>query len=492
MKLDLYSLIKEAVTRYPDALAMVTPDGQEISYAQVATIIERFTNHAAHTGLRRGNKVLVRINNYTIQLLLIIALSRLGVTCFFGCSPSDTEEAGLALDATISELSPATIPSTGPSARMKYIPFTQGWLAPSNGTHEEASGFAHENDTVIVLGSSGTTGKKKLIPMHWAVIRNRILHVDPVYGTDFQRLLITPGVRTGYGFIGMLRALRHGAAILQPQDSPRKILELMNHYQVDQLCTSPGIIADLVMSQQEAHVDLPSLRRIIFGGSTISLRLLERASACLCRSIVMFYGATECSFVAAGELDQLLKSPAGTVGDILPGIKVAILDIDGQSLPVTQEGKVAIQVPPSIRIADYISSGSGTSSFGNDGWFYPGDKGYLSGQGLLVITGRFSDVINMGGNKFSPESIEAKLSVIKGVLRTGVVGVRNAHGFEDICVAAVCDKDVEHDYLLGNIKRLLGDRVPLKLKLMNSLPFNDGGKIDRTALRKMFATTTIH
>jgi acyl-coenzyme A synthetase/AMP-(fatty) acid ligase len=462
---------------------MVTPDGQEVSYGQVAAIVDSFTLHAALSGLGRGHRVLIQIDNYVAQFLMTLALSRLGVTCAFGFSLSDAQQAELPLDAMITVRYPAAIGSS-----IRFVPFNQGWLTPPENASTTCPGHAHENDAATIVSSSGTTGKKKMMAMSMEMIRDRLAHDVPIYGTGFHRKMFTLGARTHYGFMLMMMAFRQGAAILHGSVDMQKTLELMTHYQIEALDTSPGIISNLVQYQQERNISLPFLRQITVAGSTISPSLLRKASTQLCPSIQVNYGATECGVVAYGKADQLLTQPLGAVGNILPEYKIVVLDDNDQPLPIGETGKIGIQ-SPGFEIKDYLSAGSGTSSLKN-GLFFPGDMGYVTEQEILVITGRFSDLINMGGNKLSPETIEAKLATIHGVLRTGVVGTRNANGFEDVCVTAVCEEGVGHDHLLGEIKRLLGSRIPLRLRLADSLPFNDGGKIDRELLRKTFSSTT--
>ncbi len=476
---DLYGLIGAAIGRFPERTALVTPDGQSVSYAKLAATVDAFAAAAAAHGLKRGDRVNLEVENYAVQVCLTVALSRLGVVTVMGGSTDAVLATGLPLDVAIT-LDPRT------EAEPRNLIFDQGWFTPPE-HRSDCPGFDQPDDVALIVGSSGTTGQRKFMPMSVAQFAAHLGVYNAAYGVDAAIRLITVGALTQWGFLLIMRTLMHGGTMVPPADSPRRTLERINSYGVEELCSVPNVLMDLVQSQRRDPLDLPSLKKILTGGGSISLHAMGEVQAQLGARVRSAYGATEVGYIASAWLDELEGRPEGAVGFVRSGAEVEVLGDTGSALPPGSVGEIRIRTTPDVQIDRYLAKGPQAEDTLRDGWFYPGDTGSVTEDGMLVVTGRATDVINIGGNKLAPASIEATACRIVGVHQAGAVGLRNAAGFEDVCVAAVCDVSVPLASLQATLSDLLGSNTPLRVKIVEALPLNAGGKLDRERLRQWFA-----
>lgn len=479
MGIDLYRLVEPAIRSNPQHIALITPDGQAISYQKLAKTVESFTVAASDAGLKPGDQITLEIDNYAAQVCLMLALSRLGVVTIMGGTTDAVLTAGLHVDAAI------TLEQRKQSGPRNII-FGQTWFGRSNGSQVNPSGFADESETVLVVASSGTTGSRKFMPLSIASIAGRLALFDPLYGTDCPNKLISIGPMTQYGFLLILRALRHGWMVIRPANSPRKTLELVNTYAIDEICTIPNMLMDLVRTQKSSPLPLPSLKQIVIGGSAISREAMCEAQKCLCPRLLTSYGATEVGPIAAATVDELASQAEGAVGFVRKGAEVQVVDENDNELPCGALGQLRIRVSPELMVEKYLCGGAGSEKSLKDGWFYPGDTGYVTENRVLVISGRTTEVINVGGNKLSCRSIEAMAVAIPGVHLAVAMGLKNTAGFEDVCVAIVCEPSLSTEFLREMLVKRLGKATPLRLKIIPSIPLNAGGKPDRTKLRALF------
>ena len=112
----------------------------------------------------------------------------------------------------------------------------------------------------------------------------------------------------------------------------------------------------------------------------------------------------------------------GAVGYVSPGMIVQTADHDGRALATGQEGLLRFRGP---RCVDgYVGNPPGSEMFFRDGWFYPGDIGRVTEHGMMVVSGREKNIIDLGGHKISPDTVEAALMSYPGV--SFAAGVRRA------------------------------------------------------------------
>jgi acyl-CoA synthetase (AMP-forming)/AMP-acid ligase II len=202
-------------------------------------------------------------------------------------------------------------------------------------------------------------------------------------------------------------------------------------------------------------------------------------------NLISIYGATETSMVATAPAHAIADVP-GAVGYVLPGIAVEAVDDRHTPLPLGREGR--LRVRSEYAVSGYLGDPDGTEQAFRDGWFYPGDIGSVTAEGLLVVSGREKAIINLGGDKISPERIETELAGSSGVADVAVAGIPNSAGVEEIHVAVVPTGDYDEAALRGRCRAKFPlDGAKLHILRIDAVPRNEMGKVDRRKLIEMIS-----
>jgi acyl-CoA synthetase (AMP-forming)/AMP-acid ligase II len=195
------------------------------------------------------------------------------------------------------------------------------------------------------------------------------------------------------------------------------------------------------------------------------------------------YGSTEGGVVALAPLDEIAGIP-DAVGVVLPWANLEVVDEGGHPLPSGAEGLIRYRTP---QLTENIEAGDGGELPGVRGpWFYPGDVGSLTKDGVLCLSGRSSDVINRGGVKVSGSRIEEILQALPDIKEAAACGVVGPSGLEEIWVAVVANGPFEVDA----IKQLLAEHDDVKIAAdevleFDELPRGELGKVQKFRLREL-------
>jgi acyl-coenzyme A synthetase/AMP-(fatty) acid ligase len=476
-------LIETQIASQGDAPAVRTPDGQVVSYRRMGETIRAFAARGHTQGLKPGDVVVLEVDNFAVTLCLIFALSRLGATIALGDGCDAMMATGFEPDAVITiDLRFAKQP--------RNIGFNQSWFDKDGNPPLDHWPGLGDGAPCVIGASSGTTGTKKFMPFALDQLEARINEFDQLTGTDPVGRMITLGIGTIWGFCLMVRTLQSGGLIATPVGSPRQSLEVVRDHNIAEIYTVPSVASDLVKAQENNPLVVPSLKRMAIGGGTLSDYLANAAKALLCETVIITYGATEIGHVAVGDIDDLKGTP-GAIGFVGAWLEAQAADDAGKPLKPGEVGDIRFKVPEIMSAKRYIAGAQpGEEDVLSDGWFYPGDTGYITKDGLLVLTGRVSDLINTGGNKLAPEIFEHAVTGQFGVLQAGCVGLNNRDGFDDVCIAVMGQRGIDKDALAKHLVDEFGTTTRFRLMEVEQLPHNMGGNLDRAALRQLFAQPT--
>ena len=207
----------------------------------------------------------------------------------------------------------------------------------------------------------------------------------------------------------------------------------------------------------------------------IGQRILER------------YGMSEAGMITSNPLHGERKG--GTVGRPLPGNEVRVADDRDAALRAGQIG--AIQIRGENVFTGYWNMPEKTrEEFTVDGWFRTGDVGVFDAQGYLSIVGRAKDLIITGGYNVYPKEIELVLDSLHGVAESAVFGVPHADFGEAVTVAVVPREGAtlsEPDIISALRRELANYKVPKRVIIIDDLPRNAMGKVQKNVLRERHA-----
>ena len=186
------------------------------------------------------------------------------------------------------------------------------------------------------------------------------------------------------------------------------------------------------------------------------------------------YGLTETSPVVTANTPAANK--IGTVGRPIPNVQVKI----------AEDGEILVK-GPNVMQGYYHKPEATREVFTSDGWFRTGDIGVLDTDGYLGLTGRIKEIINRGGEKISPQEIEAVLLGHPAVAEAAAFGVPDTKYGEEVCAAVVLKGAADMEGLKLFCQARLADfKVPKMIWITSALPKNATGKIERRALPALF------
>ena len=463
----------------PPAAALCAPGSalNIISYARLARFIHNIGRRALGAGIRPGQTVAIQVKDHIFHVAIALALARMGVATL---SVTDLNlPAGLRVDCAITD-APAAIGNwTGLPIVLADLGWTEGDGRPIDQHFVSPGG-----DTVarIVL-TSGSTGTPKAIAISHALEMKRYERYLFAFGNSFvagSRFFSDMGLGQSTCFRLMVYVLSRGGTFFFPGADPMDSLQTFELYKVQGLFASPGGLSGILKFYEANNAFRSGFDVIIAAGSPLSKTLSERVRARLGSNLVFFYGAAEIAAIAAAPAHAVAEVP-GAVGHVFPGVTLEIVDESGRALRLGQEGSLRVRSP--TMVDGYLGDPEQTRASFRDGYFHPGDLGYLTQDGMLVISGREKEVLNLGGAKIRPQLVEDVLSAFGSVDQAAVVGIPNNLGVDELWALIVPRSPLDEPALRAHCQQRLAPPFwPVRFVTVDALPRNERGKIDRPRL----------
>jgi acyl-coenzyme A synthetase/AMP-(fatty) acid ligase len=452
----------------PARPAIIQPHGMQ-TYRMFANAIMAAAGHFARSELDPGKPVAVSIGDPARMLVASLGLMHAG----FSVVP-------------VSEGLLQHLPLTGADTLVSEhgglvwtdrttILFNDTWMNAQGRRLEAVPTAGREGD--MTFFTSGSTGRPKTVVYTPEGRAHRIRDLKDLILVDFERASVVPSLASTFGFHTSIAILDSGKTVcFAPMGEP--ILLLANLYSVEYMVASTQqAIALAELQEKRARVRLPSLKALRFGGGMISRQGVDRLKRSLCRNIIVHYSATETGAIAMAPHDMIAGVP-DAVGFIVPGVKVEIVDAAGAVLPTGNEGFVRVDTPVTRLAARKSNSDSS--------WYYPGDIGRLTENGLLCIAGRREDVLNRGGVKLATTDVEEFLLAAPGVQDAGACSVMGEAGYGEIWVGVVLENGTDMGEFRVHIEsnqRFSGNID--KMFVVEEIPRGENRKLQREQLQAM-------
>jgi acyl-coenzyme A synthetase/AMP-(fatty) acid ligase len=474
--------IRRVAQLSPDAAAVIH-FGKVVTYRELNGVVDALAGRMLGMGLRPGDAAAILVSDSYGHLALTLALARIGVAAVISRDVAKGV-GGVALKTCFVDAARAT-EAVGGGALVD----DGWWRSPAAADQVAAVPSCPDGKAICVfVSSSGTTGVPKALALSHDMMRTRLFAKWlAIRAPDNARQICTLGLESYYGLYSVLRVLWTGG-LVATAIKWGDIHAAIPLYQFNCLVMSPAQLHALLESLPENAGPFPSIDAIEIGGSTLPPRLAGQARARLCANIHVTYGAAEAGIVAGAPVAVLERDP-GSVGFIAPGVEVQAVDADHRPLPAGAEGTIRIRSGNCID--SYRGDAEATAKSFKDGWFYPGDVGSVSGNGFLAISGRTGEMINAGGVKVSPQSIEDVVLMNQDVSEAAAFSMTHAAtGVQEIWAAIVQKNPVDMDALHSFCVQRLGQRAPRSILLVKALPRNENGKVLRDQLIKLAASAS--
>jgi acyl-CoA synthetase (AMP-forming)/AMP-acid ligase II len=347
-------------------------------------------------------------------------------------------------------------------------------------------GMAEPADIALVLHTSGTTARPKIVPLTQANIAASARHI----GTTLRLspadacLNIMPLFHIHGLIAAVLSSIAAGGAVIcTPGFDALRFFRWLDEERPTWVTAVPTMY-QAILSRAERNRDIIARARLRFLRSSSSslpgpvMRELEAVFGC---PLVESYGMTEASHQMASNPLEGVRKP-GLVG--LPaGPEIAIMDEDGALLPQGAVGEVVIRGPNVT--AGYENNPEANAKAFTKGWFRTGDQGMFDPDGYLMLTGRLKELINRGGEKVSPLEVDGVLSAHPAVAQVLTFAMPHAKLGEEVAAAVVLREGAtltERELRDFASKHLADFKVPRKVVFLPEIPKGATGKLQRIGL----------
>jgi acyl-CoA synthetase (AMP-forming)/AMP-acid ligase II len=343
-------------------------------------------------------------------------------------------------------------------------------------------------DVALVLHTSGSTGRPKRVPLKQ---KNIAVSCGNVAGTyqltpNDVSLCVMPLFHIHGLVASTLSTFLTGGTVVVPNKfNPMSFWRTVREHGVTWYSCVPTIHQLSVARLHEKPEGLEKLRFVRSCSSALSPALMEKLEKTLEVPVLEAYGMTEASHQMCSNPLPPRGRKAASVGPGT-GVKVAIMDEEGNLLPSGQLGEVVIQGPNVIE--GYENNPEANAKSFTNGWFRTGDQGTIDEDGYLHLTARIKELINRGGEKIAPLEIDEVMLCHPCVAEAVAFGMPHPTWGEEVAIAVVLKEPQSEAVLIEHCKQRLADfKVPKKVHIVDKIPRTATGKIQRRALASAFS-----
>jgi acyl-CoA synthetase (AMP-forming)/AMP-acid ligase II len=497
------STLLELLDRGPaHKIAVVVPEQRiEVSYGALRAQVRAIAEQLAAAGITRDDRVGIALSNGLPMLVSLLAASVAGTAAPLNPAykedefrfyledtaarvlilpPEGAEEARRAAGDRVSiltaPLDPATVqlespwPAEVPKARRRPL---------------------MADDVALVLHTSGSTGRPKRVPLTHANLTISAANIAQCYalGPDDVSMCVMPLFHV-HGLIASTLAtlLTGGTVILPARFNPLSFWRVARDFGMTWFSAVPTLHQLLLARAADPTGRRPAgsekLRFIRSCSAALPARVMRALETAFGAPVLEAYGMTEAAHqLASNPLPPAARKP-GSVGRGT-NVEISIIDTHGRHVPSGKRGEVVIRGPNLIH--GYENNPEANVAAFVDGWFRTGDQGYLDADGYLILVGRIKELINRGGEKFSPREIDEALLTHPAVAEAAAFGVPHATWGEEVAAAVVVREPVTEAALLAHCSERLADfKRPKQIHITDVLPRTATGKIQRGAIAKSY------
>jgi acyl-CoA synthetase (AMP-forming)/AMP-acid ligase II len=441
---------------------------REVTYAEFVRDIEQVARYLYQQSLPGNGLVAVLIADAYIHWLMVLALARLGCA---SVSIQPTQQDSLPFlkaDLVLTDHALEAVPF--------LLVSLEGIAAASSAVLPE---LASDVDIPLrVVMSSGTTGDSKKILLMQSMLQRRINNILFVYDISSKtRYLDVVPITTICGFHVPLATWTVGGTVVLWHPQFDRYKNIVRH-RVNLMFASPIILTQLLSAMPRYSAPIDGLR-VFVGGSVLPQAINFQARLRLTSALFIIYGSTEASVTAYAHA-SVADSSSNASGYVLPFAEVQILNAAGQPVAAGEIGEVRIKSEGCV--SAYLDESPLNAEIFREGWFYPGDSGFLDKTGLLHIIGRTRYLMNLGGFKISPDSIENALRDFAGVADIAAFAMEDRNGIAQPCVFIVAKDGFQKKEIIANFHQKFPDLPSLYVFEAAEIPRNDMGKIQRKDL----------
>ncbi len=495
--MTLHDLLKAGEDQAP---AIRASGAEPLTYAGFRTLVMRTIARLNDFGIGRGDRVAIVLPNGPEMATAFVAtasaataaplnpayradefdfyMSDINTKALIVEEGSTSPAVGVAEKRGITVITLKSDPAHGAGA------FT---LSAETGREQPARpGPAESDDTALILHTSGTTSRPKIVPLTHANVAASASNIATALNlaSGDRALNIMPLFHIHGLIAGVLAPLSRGGSIFcTPGFNALKFFSAMEEAAPTWYTAVPTMHQAIVgrASHNREIIARHKLRFIRSSSSSLPPQVITELEAAFGAPVVEAYGMTEAAHQMASNPIGGTRKP-GTVG-IAAGPEVAIMDPDGNLLTAGETGEIVIR--GGNVTAGYENNDKANAEAFTNGWFRTGDQGTIDAGGYITITGRLKEIINRGGEKVSPREVDEVLMDHPAVLQVVTFAVPHDKLGEDVAAAVVLREGkqaTERELRDFANEHLANFKVPRKILLLDEIPKGATGKLQRIGL----------
>ena len=502
MNANLFAALRAAFPADLARPAITTDDGLVYSWADLDHGSARFANLLGSLGLPDGSRIAVQVEKSVEAALLYLGILRAGHVIL----PLNTAYQSAEIGYFIGDAQPAIVVcapgnaawvgAIAAAAGTRHL-FTlgddrTGTLIDAAAAHSNQHECAPRNadEMAAILYTSGTTGRSKgamlshgnllsnaaVLKDYWRFTGNDVLiHALPIFHVHGLFVALHAAWLSGSPMIWFNRFDPAGVIARLPQATVFMGVPTM----YVRMLAEPALTADAART----------MRLFISGSAPLLSETFSDWQQRTGHTILERYGMTETAMLTSNPCDPALgERRAGTVGFPLPGVGVRVCDEADAPVPAAEIGGIQVR-GPNVFGGYWQMPEKTAEEFTADGWFRTGDVGKIDEDGYVTIVGRSKDLIISGGYNVYPAEIESYLNDMPSVAESAVIGVPHVD-FGEVGVAVVIVRAgavFDPVAALASLKAEMANfKVPKQCFVLDELPRNAMGKVQKAALREQF------
>jgi len=479
--MNIGTIIDAAAAADPARAALII-DGRRISYGELATAVERCAAHLAASGAT-GRRIAVVDVGSLLSIATMFGAARIGAAAVLmnpALTPSELQ--GLVANAGCA---PVGVAGEAYADRLLEAGLSQAFTAADLSDDGAASAPPPVEDIdgreALVLFTSGTTGRPKAIGITSGQMSARITGVTTRFRADnapVVSMMSVPFFHIG-GAVGLLGNLYSGNTyVVQSRFDAGDWLRLVQAHRVTSTFMVPTMLQRILDHPDFDNTDLTSLAAIAYGAAAAPVALVERAMSAMPHvGFANVFGQTETlgAYTTLVPDDHRDPNRVGSVGRPLPGVEVRVVDPEtGIDVEAGAVGELWVNTSQSVV----------------DGWLHTGDLARRDSDGYIYPIGRLKDTINRGGEKFGPIEVEDAIRTHPAVSDVAVAGIADDEMGQRVGAAVVARSALTLEELRSHCRDLIAYfKLPERLKVVDDIPYNDTGKVNRRQLAALIADT---
>lgn len=453
----------------------VIEDDRVWTWAQLWSDVQKAQACAAGRGLEPGDWVGLTISAQYLHIVVAAALMRMGC-CHVTLPSFESAQARQRLagrmplkwhvcdrtDHLLPQLSAWVIGAVDDLPAMTNTATGQTWPEPQSPR--------------LVLTSSGSTGSPKLIGLGMAKLRQRYaLYLKPEAISHMHATIEHNIVKNR-----ACRMLFEGSTLVLTADLRFDRLEqLYRDHGINELWLTPTVAAQVVRLFQARQGPAFPQATVALYGAKVDADLFQAVVHHISPRTAIRYGTTEVGVVAQADAACVRADPEA-IGRPADGVEVQIFDSAGLALPRGVTGEIGIRSQATVD--GYLFDPDLNLRHFRNGWFFPGDTGYVGADDIVVFKGRGDEMMSLNGINIFPAEIEAVASAYPGVEDCAAHPIVSGHHGNIPALAVVAGSELDLDALARYCRDKLGLRAPRRVHQVQFIPRTALGKVQRRAL----------